>query len=174
MSSQSNARQQPEYVVVGRIVRPHGIRGALLVEGISELIQSLSTGAVIYTGSDSLPNTITSFRPHRGMFLLSLEGLSDRDAADQLRGSEIKLLFDQIDLPDHEYYYWQIIGLEVYSENDERLGVIDRIIETGANDVYVVTREAGDQILIPAIEEVVLEVDLDTGRMLVHLLPGLV
>jgi 16S rRNA processing protein RimM len=173
MSSQSIARQQPEYVVVGRIVRPHGIRGALLVEGISELIQSLSTGGEIYIGSDSPPKTIASFRPHRGMFLLSLEGFSDRESAEELREAEIKLRFEQIDLPDHEYYYWQIIGLEVYTETGETLGIIDRIIETGANDVYVVTRADGEQILIPAIEDVVLEVDLDAGRMLVHLLPGL-
>ena len=136
-------------------------------------MHSIVADTVVFVGEDDRPITVLSLRPHRGHFLLTLDGYQERDSADALRGSEIKLRFEQIDLPDHEYYYWQIVGLEVHTDEGELLGTIDRIIETGANDVYAVVNPEGEQILLPAIEEVVLKVDLDAGQMIVHLLPGL-
>jgi 16S rRNA processing protein RimM len=76
-------------------------------------------------------------------------------------------------LPEHTYYRWQILGLQVWSDEQQNLGQIVEILETGANDVYLVRSESGEELLLPAIEPVVLQVDLVGKRMRVHLLPGL-
>ena len=79
-----------------------------------------------------------------------------------------------MELPEGEFYYHELLGLSVMDETGESLGKVTEIMQTGANDVYVVTNEAGHEILLPAIAEVILDVDLDSKIMKVHLLPGLV
>jgi 16S rRNA processing protein RimM len=76
-------------------------------------------------------------------------------------------------LPDGVYYHWEIIGLRVETEEGESLGSLGQILSTGANDVYVVRTPDGSELLLPAIAEVIRKVDLESGRMMVHLLPGL-
>ncbi|MGD2057556.1 MAG: ribosome maturation factor RimM [Anaerolineales bacterium] len=168
------ARQPPEHLVVGRVVRPHGVRGTLVVEPDSKVIESLQPGSVVFIGDYDRAFEILNFRPHRKRFLITLEGIDDRDQAEQFRDLDVKLSYqDSEPLQEHEYYYWQILGLRVENEAGGILGEVVNILETGANDVYIVRSGSGEEILLPAIEDVILDVDLDAGRMLVHLLPGL-
>ena len=78
-----------------------------------------------------------------------------------------------LDLPPGEYYHYQLVGLAVVTEQGEELGTLQEVLVTGSNDVYVVQSEAGDEILLPAVSQVIKQVDLSAGRMLVHLIDGL-
>jgi 16S rRNA processing protein RimM len=105
---------------------------------------------------------------------LLLEGCEDRDSAEHWREQTIFIRLEEAEpLPEGVYYRWQILGLDVVSDQDEPLGKVEQILETGANDVYLVRDESGNELLLPAIESVILQVDLERGRLLVHLLPGL-
>jgi 16S rRNA processing protein RimM len=169
-----HAREPAEYLVIGRVVRPHGVRGALLVEPISRVIDSLMPGSEVFLGEQNIPVELVSIRHHRERLMLSFSGISDRSQAETFRGQELKIRFSQAaPLDQDEYYYWQILGLEVVLESGEQLGTVAEIIETGANDVYIIRDEAGKEILLPAIASVILKVDLEQEKITVRLMPGL-
>ncbi len=170
----TSAQQPPEYLAVGRIIRPHGIRGNLLVAAKSEVIKSITAGSQVFLGTNYLPFTVRHFSSHRKQYLLTLETLNSRDDAEAYRESTLYIRFeDTSPLPEHVYYHWQLIGLNVRSDEDENLGILAEIIETGANDVYVVRSDTGDELLLPAIEPVIKSIDLKDNLMIVHLIPGL-
>jgi 16S rRNA processing protein RimM len=170
----SRARQPPEFLAVGRVVRPHGVRGQLLVEGFSEQISLIIPSTIIFLGSDYTPSVVCAFRPHKNRFLLLLEGCEDRDTAEHWRGEVVHIRYEDVKpLPEHVYYHWQILGLQVFTTDGECLGSVTQILETGANDVYLIHDEHGAELLLPAIESVIMSVDLDNCRMVVNLLPGL-
>lgn len=169
-----HARQPPEYLAVGRVVRPHGIRGALKVSAGSDLWPSIKASSKVYIGEAHTEAIVVENRPYRADYLLILEGCSDRNQAEALRGEEIFLRFEETEpLPEGVYYQWQIIGLVAETEQGRSLGVVEQILETGANDVYLVRTPSGDEILLPAVEHVIRKVDIAEGRMVVSLLPGL-
>jgi 16S rRNA processing protein RimM len=169
-----DARQPPEYLVVGRIVRPHGLRGLMVFQPFSDLVQSLVPSSTVYIGSERIPVIIHNFQPHKARFLLSVEGCEDSNTAERWRGEVVRIRFDEAGpLTEDVYYHWQIFDLQVITSEGESLGKVVQILETGANDVYVVRDQDGVELLLPAIEEVILEVDLESSRMVVKLLPGL-
>jgi 16S rRNA processing protein RimM len=173
-SRSSDARRPPEFLAVGRVVRPHGIRGALLVEASSELIHDLRADQQIFLGEEHRLIKIRDFRPHKRGYLLFIEGCEDRNTAERWRDQHIYLRFEEIDaLPEGTYFHFQILGLTVETADAECLGTIASILQTGANDVYIVKDDAGNELLIPAIESVIREVDLENSRIVVNLLPGL-
>jgi len=103
-----------------------------------------------------------------------IEGCTDRNKAERWRGAEIKIRFEEAQpLEAGVYYHWQILGLKVVTEQGGELGTVQEILETGANDVYIVRSEAGGELLLPAIPDVILEVNLEAARMIVRLIPGL-
>jgi 16S rRNA processing protein RimM len=169
-----NAQQPPEYLAVGRILRPHGIRGNLLVNAESEVIKSITTGSPVFLGPNHLPFSVQYFSPHRDQYLLKLETLNSRDDAEEYRESMVYIRFeDTSPLPENVYYHWQLLGLDVHSDEEEILGTLTEIIETGANDVYIVRSESGNELLLPAIEPVIKSIDLEKNLMIVHLIPGI-
>jgi 16S rRNA processing protein RimM len=125
-------------------------------------------------GQEPMPWRLASYRLHKGRALLSVEGVADREAAAALRGYLVQVPIEYaIPLEEDEYYEHQILGLGVESDEGEVLGEVIEVLYTGANEVYVVRADDGREILIPAIEPVVREVDLEEGRMVVHLMEGL-
>jgi len=171
----SDRSSLPEYIEIGSVVRPHGVRGELVVEANSELLPGLASETPIYFGTDRVKLIVERLRPHRGRLLLKAQGIDDRNQAEELRQQALYLHSSEVEpLPDGSYYYWQIMGMEVYSESGEKLGIVKHIIETGANDVYVLQTDDDHEVLIPAIDDVIQEVDLDRERMVVHVLPGLI
>ncbi|MCK5645294.1 MAG: 16S rRNA processing protein RimM [Anaerolineales bacterium] len=174
-ASSNDARQPPEYLVVGHVLRPHGVKGALLLQSDSELIFTISPGSNVFLGENLQPLTVKRLNPHRSQFLMFVNEIGSRDEADAFRGESLSILFEGTDpLPDGVYYHWQLIGINVITEEGESLGVLEQIIETGANDVYIVRGSAGKELLLPAIKSVIKGVDLEEQRMTVSLLPGLI
>ena len=163
-----------DILAVGRVLRPHGIRGELLVDPYSETIRSIEAGSQVFIGSPDNPHTVLSIRSHRSHLILRIEGSEDREAAEAFRGSELLIPMQSAEpLPEGVYYRWQILGLAVVELDGQHLGKVADILETGANDVYIVRGDGPRELLLPAIESVILEVDLDQGRLLVRVPEGL-
>ncbi len=174
MEPQGRAQQAGKFLAAGRVVRPHGIRGEILIEGVAELMASLIPGKTIYFGDGHTPKKLVAIRPHQNRYLVSLEGVVSRDRAEGLRAAEVYIeTADAQELTPGAYYHWQILGLDVVSQDGEALGTVKGIIETGANDVYVVGKETGKDLLVPAISSTIRSVDLDAGTIIVNLIPGL-
>jgi 16S rRNA processing protein RimM len=128
---------------------------------------------VFYLGPQAQPYPVESVRFHQGAALIKLAGCDDRNAAEALRGLLVQIpLEDAVPLEEGEYYYFQVVGVEVFTDGGEFLGQVVEVIETGANDVYVVQGPRGE-VLIPAVEDVVRHLDLTARRMVITPLPGL-
>lgn len=165
---------EPVFLVVGKLRRPHGVRGEIQMEVLTDFPERLVPGMTVFIGEDHQPFQISSCRWHQDSLLVTFYGTSDREEAGIFRNSLVYVRADEIPtLEAGEYYHHELIGLGVREETGDYLGVVTGILETGANDILVVTLENGTEALLPMIDEVVLNVDLKDGEVLVHLLPGL-
>jgi 16S rRNA processing protein RimM len=179
-SGERKGTPEPRFLAVGQVVGVHGLRGELKVKILTDDPERFALLDRVYVGPDGaepLPRALEGSRPHKGQVLLKLGGCNDRNTADTFRGCLIQIRREEaISLEEGQYHEYQILGLQVRTVSGENLGEIVEIIYTGANEVYVVEGpDAGTpQILIPAIKDVILEVDLEGGQMLVELPQGLV
>jgi 16S rRNA processing protein RimM len=169
---------EPRYLVVGRVLRPHGVRGELRVEVITGFPERLGQHDHFYLAHPDSPEDVRCYpseemRQHKGTILLKLAGCDDRNEAELLRDMLVQIPIEEaVPLEDGEYFHFQIVGVRVETESGEWLGQVTEVLETGANDVYLVHGPQGE-VLLPAITDVVLELDMEEKRMVVHLLPGM-
>jgi len=174
----SSGSNGPElrYLAIGKISRAHGLRGEVSVTVLTEFPERFETTEQVYLGDQfqAVPYRVVGHRWHKHNVLLLLEGVSDRTQAEQLRGQYVQVPLDEaIPPPAGTCYLYQLYGLQVITTAGQQLGTIVDIIETGANDVYVVENQ-DRQILLPAIAEVIQTVDLDQGQVIVQLIDGLI
>jgi 16S rRNA processing protein RimM len=173
--------EKREVIPVGKIVGAHGLNGTSKVYSYAEATDYYEAGNRVNLADRAGNRTgyvIKWFKPHAKLILLALEGVTSRDQAEQLIGSEI--LVEKYRFPKLEngaYYWFELIGLTVSTTGGRYLGRLESIIPTGSNDVYVVRNpaetEGGNEVLIPALESVVVEIDLDEKIMRVELPEGL-
>ncbi len=169
---------EPSYLVVGQVLRPHGVRGEVRVKIITAHPERLEQHTYFYLAPPDSPEAVQRYaveklRSHKGTLLLKLGGCDDRDAAEELRGMLVQVRIEEaIPLEEGEYYYFQLIGVRVETESGEWIGQVTEVLETGANDVYVVRGPRGE-VLLPAVDNVVLKLDLELKQMVVRLLPGM-
>ncbi len=162
-------------MVVGKVRRPHGVHGEVVAEIYTDFPERISLKKAIYLGEKHVKLVIASQRPHNEGLLLGFEGVTTPEQAGRYRNQILSIAASEAsELPEGEYYFHELLDLEVVDVAGNPLGTLTEILETGANDVYVVTDSAGRELLLPAIPEVVLDVDLDAKTMKVSLLPGLV
>lgn len=173
-------KQKPtEWATIGRIVAPFGIRGEMKVFSLSDIPNRFAQLEAVYIPYPNSPQdtrvAIKGVRPYKGdMYLLRLEGIDDATAADALRNREIRIPLAQLaKLPADSYYQHDILGLRVLTLQEEEIGSIVDIMETGSNDVYVIKDADAHQFLIPAIKEVVKQVDLIRHVMYIEPMAGL-
>jgi len=166
--------QAPEWLVVGRIVAAFGTKGEIRVMPETNFPEArFSTGVRLFVEREAEAFAVEQVRWHKGQALLKLAGIDDRDRAEELHGRYLRVPGEDLaSLDEGEYYLFQLVGLAVVSDMGEELGSITEVLQTGANDVYVVPTAKGE-LLLPATAEVVREVDLAAGRLVAHLLPGL-
>ena len=165
------------YLAVGTLRRSHGIGGDLLVDVLTDFPERLKPGTFLYLGEKKQPLKITRRKTHNDGLILGFEGVNNAEQAAKYRTQVVYVRAgDRPELPEGEYYHHQVLGLKVVDESGTLLGTITEIIVTGANDVYVVTTDGSParEILIPAIQQVLLDVNLAEKTMRVHLLPGLI
>ena len=167
---------EPEFLAVGLLRRPHGIKGEITMKVMTDFPERLEPGVEVFTGKDHQPVHIRTVRRHGVDMLISFDEFSDREGVGMLRNQVLMVRVENLPpLPVGEYYIHELIGLSVVDvDNDAYLGEITEIIETGANDVFVVRSNQGSEILLPDIDEVILAIDIDRKEVRVHLLPGLV
>lgn len=165
------ANAAPETVVVGVITGAWGHRGEVRVRPMTDNPRRFARGDRLLAAGSFI--RVDGRRWHRGMALLKLRGVETREDAERFAGVELQVPVDAAPpLPDDSYYHFQILDMEVWTASGELLGVVQDILETGSNDVYVV-RRGETEVLVPAIGDVVRQVDVDGGRITVELPDGL-
>lgn len=159
----------PERLAIGVIVAPHGTRGELRMQIWSHFPDHILELTSIFLDEEEQPRRLRHVQINRGLAILSLHGITSRAAAEELRGTVVRIDREQATpLDEGEYYHFELIGLDVFAEGGERVGTLSEIIETGANDVYVVRDNDGKETLFPALKEVVPEIDLEQRRVIVR------
>ncbi|MBE3590265.1 MAG: 16S rRNA processing protein RimM [Firmicutes bacterium] len=163
---------KPDYVSVGEVVAPHGIRGDVRLRPETDFPERFP-GRRVRLGMEGPWRRILDARPHRGgLWILRLEGVSSREAAEALRGARLWVATAELPtLPAGRYYHHELIGLAVRTVDGRDLGRLAEILRTGANDVFVVRGPLGE-VLLPALRSVVASVDLAAGAMTVAPPPG--
>lgn len=176
----SSGTAVPERVTVGRIVGAHGIKGVLRVHPLTDYPERFLDMETLYVQRRGKPDReleITDISTHegKGLFLVTVAGINDRDAAESLSGALITVAPDElVELPEGEYWIDSLIGMDVINLDDGvSLGEVEDVLRTGASDLYQVRTPDGKLKLIPAIADVVREIDTDSGLMKVVLPEGL-
>ena len=175
----SSGSTQPElrYLAIGRVARAHGVRGEISIAILTDFPERFETTEWVYLGNEfeATAYRLEKYRWHKKNILLTLAGISDRDQAEQLKGQFVQVpLEEAVSLPEGSYYLYQLMGLQVITTDGVDLGSVANIIETGANDVYVVKKDGQPDILLPAIADVVKSIDLEKGQITVALIDGLI
>ncbi|MGJ9458836.1 ribosome maturation factor RimM [Oceanobacillus sp. CF4.6] len=161
---------------VGKIVNTHGIKGEVKIYRISDFEERFEPGESVYIMKDDKPIklTIATHRLHKSFDLVQFKGYENINLVESLKGCELKIREEQLtDLNENEYYYHEIIGCKVYTTDDRKLGEIKEILSPGANDVWVIKQEKGKDILIPYIDDVVKEIDIDAEKVVIEPMEGL-
>jgi 16S rRNA processing protein RimM len=167
-----------DHVIIGEIIKVHGVRGEVLVHSLSDVpgrFRELDIAMVIEPDGSSAMFAVDRVREGGQGVVVKLHGIDDREMAQERLIGRF-LAVERTAVPPHgsgENYHFELVGLEVVRTDGGRVGVLESIIETGANDVYVVRGPQGGEILIPATREVVMQVDVRAGRMTIRSLPGL-
>jgi 16S rRNA processing protein RimM len=169
-----NARPADEYLAVARVVAAHGIRGEVRCDVITDFPERFKRTRRLFAGNAHHAVEVERSRVERRVLLLKLAGVDTRDDAEKLRGQTLYVHeSDAVQLPPDSFYWHQIIGLTVRTVDGQDLGQVAEIMETGSNDVYVV-RSADREVLLPAIKDVIRNIDLAAGVITVELMEGLI
>ena len=166
-----------KYLEIGQIVNTFGIKGMVKVKPFTDNIERFNNLEKIYIKNKSgqTEYKIQEVKYHKNMVLIKFEGIENPEQADLLRNGY--LIVDretEEPLEPGRYYIVDMIGLDVFTDDNEYLGKLEDIYNTGSNDIYVVKNELGKQVLLPAIEDVIKNIDMDNKKVIVHLIPGLV
>ena len=175
-SKRNEAPSQAQVVPLGRLVNTHGVRGELRFLPYAFPCPTLKKGLTIFlTGKDGTVRlfTVESVRPHSPFLLVRLQGIASLEQANELRDSIVSV--EEHILPplqDGEFYYYQVIGLNVVTTAGESIGAIVRVFFSGGHDVWVV-KQGKKEHMIPVIDEIVRSIDIAGGRAVIEPLPGL-
>lgn len=154
-------------LLLGKVIRPHGLKGLLRIQSYATSEAAWQDSGRVFLESASgeiCEERVIAVRPHQNLFLMELEGICSINQAEQYRGAKIFIEKETLTRDEGEYFFYELIGLEVYLESGEYVGKIARIISAGGNDIYVV-KEKRKEILIPATYEIIKEVETDKGRI---------
>lgn len=164
--------------IVGKIVNTHGLKGEVKVKRITDFEERFHVGSTVYIknkDNEAIPLIIASFRTHKNHDLLQFEEYDSIEAVEPLKGATLYIKKEQLTpLEPGEFYFHEIIGCKMYTLDGEYIGEIESILTPGANDVWVVKNDSGKEILIPYIDDVVKEVNIEEKKVLIELMEGLI
>lgn len=166
---------EPLYLSVGFLRRPHGVKGEIIMDLHTDFPERMKRGRRLFIGEGHQPVTLTNVRAHQAGLLVKFKGVETPEEAGKYRNQWV--FVERADAPtlaEGQLYQHELLGFHVVDENDNLLGELIEILETGANDVYVVRHNSGKEILLPNIPAVILDRDTAARLMRVHLLDGLV
>lgn len=157
------------FALIGKIRRPHGVDGEMVVDSFSDFPERFKPGNTVLVGEDHQPWKIHTRRSTSTGMLITFPGIVTPEQAGEFRNKMVYVDRSTLPaLPEGEYYHFQLIGLHVYSEDGKMVGILKEVITTGANDVYVVVDEEGKETLFPALESVIISVDISEKKMVVR------
>lgn len=164
---------------VGKIVNTHSLKGEVKVISSTDFEEERfkkGSKLLITRGNQLIREVIVeSYRNHKNFLLVKFEGIDSVEEAEKLKNLQIKIDSDEVgELEENEFYFHEIIGCQVFDENDRNLGEIIDILTPGANDVWVIKGEEGKEILIPYIEDVVKQIDITNKKVNIEVMEGLI
>ena len=163
-------------ITIGKVLKPFGLKGEMKIEALTdfpERFKKLDHVVLMSSKGEEVTCQVTSVRYANGVPFLTFSGYDTPEKSKTLNGWLVKIPREEaVSLPDGSYYWFELIGMEVFSEQGEKLGTISDIFETGSNDVYVIKRN-GKEVYIPATLEVIKQVDTTAKKMVIHLMNGL-
>jgi 16S rRNA processing protein RimM len=166
---------EPVFLVIGKLRRPHGIHGEMIMNILTDFPERLKNGMVVFVGDDHKPLKVKTWREHQKGLLVGFADYSTPEDVGILRNCLVFIKTKELPpLPKGEYYHHQVIGLRVVDETGAELGVVADVIATGANDVFLVKQKEGKEFLLPVIDQMVLNIDLEMGEISARPLPGLI
>lgn len=157
---------------IGKIVNTFGIKGEIKVVIYTDNIKQFEKGKIIYVGNEKMK--IEKSRYQKGMMIIKLEGIDNMTQAENIRDKVISVERSLEKLPEGTYYIADLINLDVYTDEGKLLGKVKDIYNTGANDIYVINTLENKEILLPAIKQVIKNIDLENKKITVHILKGLI
>ena len=161
-------------LLVGKVIGVHGIHGEIKILPYGDCDKKPWKKIYLSSEKYNLICEVTANRPHKDIILASIEGYNDRNRASELIGYDVFVEKASLPvLPKGEYYHFQLEGMEVITSEGNKIGVVTSVILTGSNDVYVVKDSLGKEFLIPATADVIQKIDVDTGKIVIHLIEGL-
>jgi len=166
-----------EYLEIGQIVNTNGLKGMLKIKPFTDDITRFEKLEVIYIqkGQELLAKNIEEVKYVKNMVLLKLEGIDNIEEAEKYRNMYLKIDKEDIgDIPEDSYLVVDMLKCNVYTEKNELLGKMIDVLSTGSNDVYVVKTEEGKEVLLPAIKDVIKEIDIKNKKIIVNLMDGLI
>lgn len=161
----------------GQIVNTFGIKGMVKVKPFTDDIRRFDELKTVYVekNNNQTEYEIEKVKYHKDMVLIKFKGIDKVEQAEMLRNSYLTVSRDSVEkLEEGRYYIVDLLGLEVYTDEQILLGTLEDIFNTGSNDIYVVKDKQGKQILLPAIQDVIKQIDIENKKIIVHLLPGLI
>ena len=165
-----------EYFEIGQIVNTFGIKGMVKIKPFTDDINKFDKFKKIYIKKENTKKEyqIEEVKYHKQMVLMKLKGINTPEEADLLRESYLIInREDEVPLEEGEYYIIDFLGSEVYTDENVLLGKLEDIYNTGSNDIYVVKDELGKQVLLPAISDVIKNIDIKNKKITVHIVSGL-
>ena len=169
----SSNQNEPAYLLIGVLQKTHGIKGEIAMRVITQFPERIRTGKSVFLGEDHEEYQVVSVRWKNALMLLRFAGFNNPEEAARLTNLEVFSRTRGLPkLPEGQYYHHQLVGLKVW-QADEYLGELVDIMETGANDVYIIASVESQELLIPAIPDVIKKIDLEDGTIQVELLEGL-
>ncbi|MCE1254430.1 MAG: ribosome maturation factor RimM [Anaerolineae bacterium] len=151
---------EPLFLAVGKLRRPHGIHGEIIMEILTDFPERLGKGKTLYVGEEHESLKLAGARGHDQALLLTFEGFDSPESIGRLRNQIVYVSAKNLpELPEGRYYIHQIINMTVKDEDGQILGTVADVLQTGANDVYVVKTPQGGELLLPVIESVIVEID---------------
>ncbi|TCI27456.1 ribosome maturation factor RimM [Exiguobacterium sp. SH3S2] len=167
-----------DWLNVGKIANTHGLKGELKLLAATDFPEErFKIGETLYLDVDGkkMPLEVTTYRPHKQFHLVTFKGLDNINLVEKYKGMSLYVHAGNVhELPEHEFYYHEIIGCEAVVDG-EVIGVVEDIFETnGANDVWVIKRPGKTDALIPYIESVVKDIDVEAKRVIITPIPGMI
>ena len=161
---------------IGVVSSTHGIRGEVKVFPTTDRLEQFETLDTVFldTGKQLLTMEIEKVRYFKKMLIVKFKGYDNINDIEPYKGKDLLITRDQaVPLEENEYFIADIIGCRAVTDEGRELGVVDDVLETGANDVFLVKKPDGKELLLPYIEECILAVDLEEKKITVHMMKGL-
>lgn len=164
-----------EYLIIGKIVNTHGVRGELRVQPLTDNIDRFGDLNTVYLGSSKEAKTLKSYRLHKSFVLIKFKEHEDINEVLKYKNQYIYInIEDRVSLPEDSYFIYELLDMKVYDMDDNYLGEISDVLQGLSNDVYIIKKTDGGEAMIPAVKEFIKNIDLENKKMSISPIEGMI